>query len=256
MSGWAPPCRFPGVTELPRLRQAVLAARDLDAVAGALRRRLGLGEPYADPGVEHFGLRNAVFALGDTFLEVLSPIRPDTAAGRLIERRGGDCGYMLMFQVEDLEAARRRVEGEHVREVFEVSLQDMSEVHLHPADMRAAIVSLSQPRPPEAWRWGGPDWSARSAPLRVTGATITVAQPVSVAARWDSILDVELNDVGVRVSADEFEGGLTEVIVTPDNPGDWAARREPIVIGGVRFVPELHKDDTPSPYESQDVQEE
>ena len=78
---------------LPRLRQAVIAAHDLDDVAGQLRSALGLNEPFADPGVEHFGLRNAVFALRDSFLEVVSPIRPDTSAGRLLDRRGGDCGY-------------------------------------------------------------------------------------------------------------------------------------------------------------------
>ena len=91
-----------------RLRQAVLAARELEPVATRLRDELGLGEPFADPGVEYFGLRNAVFALGDTFLEVVSPVRDGTAAGRLLDRRGGDCGYMLMFQVEDLGAARER----------------------------------------------------------------------------------------------------------------------------------------------------
>jgi hypothetical protein len=216
---------------------------------------LGLSEPYADPGVEHFGLRNAVFALGDTFLEVVSPIRPDTSAGRLIERRGGDCGYMLMFQVPDLAAARERVRQEGVREVFEVSLDDMSEVHLHPADTHAAIVSLSQPRPPEAWRWGGPDWEGRSAPLRITGATITVTQPVGVAALWQAILDAEFKDVGMRVSADEFERGLTEVILAPDNPADWPPPGEPVIIGGVRFVLELQKDEVPSPYEPKNILE-
>jgi Glyoxalase-like domain len=240
---------------VPRLRQAVLAARDLDAVAGQLQATLGLGEPYADPGVEQFGLRNAVFALGDTFLEVVSPIRPDTSAGRLIERRGGDCGYMLMFQVEDLAAARERVRREGVREVFEVSLDDIEEVHLHPADVRAAIVSLSQPKPPESWRWGGPDWSQRRAPLRVTGATITVAQPVGVAALWQAILDTELKNVGVRISTDEFERGLTEVILAPDNPDDWPREREPVIIGGVRFVFELFKDEVPSPFEPTDILE-
>lgn len=241
---------------LPRLRQAVLAARDLESVADRLRRALGLGPPYADPAVAHFGLRNAVFALGDTFLEVVSPIRPGTSAGRLLDRRGGDCGYMLMFQVEDLPAARERVREEGVREVFEVSLDDMAEVHLHPADMRAAIVSLSQPNPPESWRWGGPDWQARSAAMRVVGATITVAQPVGVAARWQGILDVEFNQVGMRVSADEFERGITEVVLAPDNPNDWKGLREPIVIGGVRFVLELFKDEVPSPYEPKDIEEE
>jgi Glyoxalase-like domain len=240
---------------LPRLRQAVLAARDLDAVAGQLRATLGLGEPYVDPGVEHFGLRNAVFALGDTFLEVVSPIRPDTSAGRLLERRGGDCGYMLMFQVEDLAAARERVRSEGVREVFEVSLEDMDEVHLHPADVRAAIVSLSQPKPPESWRWGGADSEKRRAPLRITGATITVAQPVGVAALWETLLDAQLAHVGIRVSADEFERGLTEVVLAPDNPADWPEHREPVIIGGVRFVFELFKDETASPFEPEDILE-
>src|SRR5205807_1489711 len=134
---------------LPRIRQAVLAASDLEAVSEQLRIALGLQEPFHDPAVSFFGLRNAVFALGDTFLEVVSPVREGTAAGRQLERQGGDCGYMIMIQVEDLEACRERAASLGVREVFEVSLADIDEVHLHPADMRGAIVSLSTPRPPD-----------------------------------------------------------------------------------------------------------
>jgi hypothetical protein len=212
-----------------------VAARDLDAVAGELRRRLKLGDPYADPGVAHFGLRNAVFALGDTFLEVVSPIQPDTAVGRLIERRGGDCGYMLMFQVDDLAAARSRASEQEVREVFEVSRDDMSEVHLHPADMRAAIVSLSQPDPPASWRWGGPGWEQRSASMCVAGATIAVAQPVAVGARWETVLGAATEDVGVMVSADEDERGLTEIVIDGlDNEFELA---------GVRFQPSDYEEE-------------
>ena len=89
----------------------MIAARELEPVVERLRSGLGLGEPYADPGVEYFGLRNAVFALGDTFLEVVSPLRPGTAAGRRLDQREGDCGYMLMVQLDDLRrraSARRR----------------------------------------------------------------------------------------------------------------------------------------------------
>lgn len=210
---------------MPRLRQAVLAARDLDAVAGALHAELGLGEPFADPGVGHFGLRNAVFALGDTFLEVVSPVQPGTAAGRLLDRRGGDCGYMLMFQVDDLAAARRRAHELGVREVFEVSLDDIAEVHLHPADMRGAIVSLSSPDPPGAWRWGGPDWEGRSAPLRIVGATVAVADPEEVASRWETVIgEVPQLDF----AADDAARGPVELAVAgPD--------RDPFEVGGVRF---------------------
>jgi hypothetical protein len=213
----------------------VVAAQDLDAVAGELSQRLRLGEPYADPGVAHFGLRNAVFTLGDTFLEVVSPIQPDTAAGRLIERRGGDCGYMLMFQVDDLPGARSRAAEQGVREVFEVSLDDISEVHLHPGDMRAAIVSLSQPEPPGSWRWAGPGWEKRSASVGVAGATIAVAQPVAVTARWAEILGSELGDVGVLVSADEDERGLTEIVID--------GLDSEFELAGVRFQPSDYEEE-------------
>ncbi len=215
--------------QLPRLRQAVLAARDLDAVAGQIRSELGLGDPYNDPGVGYFGLHNAVFAAGDTFLEIVSPTRADTAAGRLIDRRGGDCGYMLMRQVEDLTAARERAKAAGVREVFEVALPDIEEVHLHPADMRGAIVSLSSPHPPGAWRWGGSDWERRSAPVSLVGATVAVADPDTVAARWREIAG-GLN--GIRFVQDDAEPGLVEISVS--NGG--ARGRDPVEIGGVTFV--------------------
>ena len=80
-----------------RLRQAVLVARELEPVAGGLRSALGLHEPFRDPGVGEFGLTNAVFALGDCFLEVVSPARAGTAAGRYLDRHGGDGGYMVIF---------------------------------------------------------------------------------------------------------------------------------------------------------------
>jgi len=65
--------------------------------------------------VGQFGLTNAVFAVGDTFVEVVAPARPDTTAGRYLERRGGDGRYMAIFQVPDLAAARRRLASLGVR---------------------------------------------------------------------------------------------------------------------------------------------
>ncbi|MDQ3739822.1 MAG: VOC family protein, partial [Actinomycetota bacterium] len=144
-----------------RLRQAVLAARDLDAAVERLRDALPLGEPFADPGVGHFGLRNAVMALGDTFVEVVSPVREDTAAGRHLDRRG-DGGYMVMFQLDDLAPARERAAALGVRTVWELELPDIVDVHLHPRDMGAAIVALDRCDPPEGWRWGGPDWEGKA----------------------------------------------------------------------------------------------
>src|ERR1043166_10241390 len=81
-----------------QLRQTVLVARDLDAVVADLTAVLGIEVAFNDPQVREFGLRNAVMPIGDTFLEVVSPIDPQATAQRYLERRRGDGGYMLIVQ--------------------------------------------------------------------------------------------------------------------------------------------------------------
>ena len=215
---------------LPRLRQAVLAARDLDGTVARLRGVLPLAEPFHDDGVGYFGLRNAVFAVGDQFLEVVSPVREDTAAGRLLDRRGEDaCGYMLMFQVAELQEARRRAERAGVREVFGVDLDDITEVHLHPRDMRGAIVSLSTPVPQGAWRWGGPGWEQRRAPLSIARVTVAVEPADAVRERWQTVIG-GLPDV--RITADPGGPGLVEIALA----GQGGSSETAIDLGGVRVL--------------------
>ena len=79
-----------------------------------------------------------------------------------------------------------------VREVFEVEFDDIVEVHLHPADVSGAIVSLSEPRPPGSWRWGGEDWQARSVPGAVTAITVAVTDPGVTQERWVSLAGGEI----------------------------------------------------------------
>jgi hypothetical protein len=199
---------------MPRLRQAVLAARDLEPTVERLRQELGLGEPYRDPAVAHFGLANAVFAVGDTFLEIVSPVNPENpaagTAARQLERSGGEvCGYMVMLQVDDLGAARGRAQAAGVREVFEVELDDIAEVHLHPADMRGAIVSLSVPEPPGSWRWGGLSWSERTVSGRIVGTVIAIADPDAVSERWARVAGGPVP--GCRFVQDDQSPGLVEI---------------------------------------------
>jgi hypothetical protein len=222
----------------------VLVAAELEPVAERLRAELGLGDPFADPGVAEFGLENAVFALGDAFIEVISPVRPETAAGRYLERHGGDGGYMLIFQLDDLEGARARVSELGVRVVWQIDLPDISGTHLHPADTRGALLSLDRPRPPESWRWGGPDWVGRAgngAPGRLEGVTVRVREPEAVATRWGEILGVPASDGAVptlRLDAGDVvfepgEEGLAEIDVSV--PAAVRRERDAVEIGGVVF---------------------
>jgi hypothetical protein len=216
-----------------RLRQAVLVARELAPVSEQLRSELQLGEPFADPGVGAFGLRNAVYAIGDTFLEVVSPSEADTAAGRYLDRRG-DGGYMVIFQFADLDAARARAAALGVRTVWQLDLPDISGTHLHPADTGGAIVSLDRADPPGSWRWGGPDWTGKAgngAPGAIRGMTIEVADPPSTATRWGEFLGADPRELEDSYVA--FEAGDADRIVEIEVhvPG----RQETIEIGGVRY---------------------
>jgi hypothetical protein len=200
-----------------RLRQAVLVAGELEPAAASLRSTLALGEPFRDPGVGEFGLANTVFALGDCFIEVISPTRADTAAGRYLERHGGDGGYMVIFDIEDLDGARSRAHALGVRVVWQIDLPDISGTHLHPADMRGAIVSLDRSEPYGSWRWGGPAWTGRTgagAAGRLAGITVAVADPLAVAARWGEVLGVAVSDgdaLAVRGEARAGAAGAAEL---------------------------------------------
>ena len=176
-----------------------------------------------------FGLVNAVFAIGDCFIEVVSPTQDDTAAGRYMARHGGDCGYMAIFDLEDLDGARARAQELGIRTVWQVDLPDISATHLHPADTRGAIVSLDQSRPSGTWRWGGPEWIGREgtgAPGRLAGITLAVEDPLAVAEVWARLLGVSAPedeepvlhlDEGAQVrfvpTADQGGEGLVEIAV-------------------------------------------
>jgi Glyoxalase-like domain len=231
-----------------RLRQAVLAARDLEPVVAELREALGLGEPFQDPGVGTFGLHNAVMALGDTFIEVVSPVRADTAAGRHLDRRGGDGGYMVMFELDDVAGARRRAAEAGIREIWAVELEDIVDVHLHPRDVGGAILAVDQAIPAGSWRWAGPGWEGaipEHSPGGIRGATIEAADPQAMCARWSDVLGVAPADRGTAlpldgggsvrfVPAGERGEGLAgvDVEVAGGTPGE-------VEIAGVRFARQL-----------------
>src|SRR5215475_6738598 len=230
----------------PRLRQVALAAVDCEATARQLQDTFRWPEPFHDPGVGRFGLTNSVFAVGDTFVEVVAPDRADTAAGRYLERRGGDSGYMAIFQMPDLEEARRRVTSAGVRVVWTADLADIAGTHLHPKDVPGAIVSLDWADPPESWRWAGPEWTGR-APAHLQGGlrglTIEVTDPAGAAARWAEVLGLTVThdqDAAVIeltharqdlrfVPATGQGEAITEVRLTAD------AGTIPVQICGVRF---------------------
>src|SRR5499425_574876 len=107
-----------------RMRQICLVAHQLAPVVDTFREVFGLEVCYRDPGVGKYGLHNALFALGGTFLEVVSPTQPGTAGGRYLDRRKGDGGYMYIVDCDDLEARREHFRKMGVRLVQDIKSGD------------------------------------------------------------------------------------------------------------------------------------
>ena len=189
-----------------RLRQVVIAARDLDATVDRLCTHLQLTVCFNDPGVAEFGLHNALLSVGDQFIEVVSPITKGSAAGRLLDRREADVtAYMVMFEVDDLDARMTELAGASVRTAWSGDFPSIRGRHLHPADIGGAIVSLDEPQPPGSWLWGGPTWRAH-ADNSVVGAvaayTIATQDPAAVTTLWSQFgLLRSVQFVGGSVSA-------------------------------------------------------
>jgi len=193
-----------------RLRQVALVAHDLDASVRSLCEALGLTVCFRDPGVGEFGLTNALMAVGDQFLEVVAPTGPGTTAGRLLERRRGDGGYMVIYEVDDLDARMTHLGTHGVRVVWQGDFPTIRGRHLHPRDVGGAIVSLDQPRPNGSWAWAGPHWRAHadtSVVSGMAGVTIGAHDPDHMRRRWVSLgLDTSVRFVPAGPRGEGVDG--------------------------------------------------
>ena len=204
-----------------RLRQVALVARELERSVEELCGVLGLDVAYNDPNVVVFGLSNAVMPVGDTFLEVVSPAQEGTTAGRYLERRGGDGGYMLIFQTRDLARERERIEKLGVRVVWEIDTGRAKVIHLHPHDIGSSLVSFDQMSEWDEWEWAGPDWRSkvrRDSTTGIVAAELQSEDPDRCAARWSEVLGIPRR--GLEIPLD---GGTLRFVQLADERGEGLA---------------------------------
>ena len=205
-----------------RLRQIALVAGHLQPVVDDLCAVLGIRVSFNDPGVGAYGLENAVMPIGDTFLEVVAPVRLDTTAGRYLERRGGNGGYMVILQSADLDADRARFDALGVRIVAQLDRPHARGTHLHPRDVGGAILSVDDMDPPESWEWAGPDWQAAvdtSLVTAITGVAIHSHDPGALADRWAEVLGREVETDGVARDIN-LDYGAIRFVPAIDERGD------------------------------------
>jgi hypothetical protein len=212
-----------------RLRQFVFVAEDLKSAAVNIGATLGLPVCYNDPGVGRFGLHNALLPIGGDLIEVVAPTREGTTAGRYLQRRGGDGGYMIILQCDDAVAHRDRIAKLGVREIWRHDDDDCHATHFHPADVPGAILSIDDMGPEgdpkelmSRWKWAGPNWQAfvqDHITKALSAVEIQADNPDAVAERWAEVLDmplvqingmpaIQLDNAHIRFATDTDGRGL------------------------------------------------
>lgn len=184
-----------------RVRQIALVAEKLAPIEQQLADVFGVEVCFRDPGVGHFGLENALIPIGNQILEVVAPIRENTAGGRYLERRGGDGGYMVITQCDDHAPRRARVEALGIRIVNQFENHEFRNLQMHPRDTGGSFFEIDEALGPGAhdadgpWEPAGPDWKAHKRTERVggiRGVEVQCDDPESVARRWAEIAEIDL----------------------------------------------------------------
>ena len=197
-----------------RLRQLAWVAADLEAAAADVIESLGLEVCFVDPGVATFGLENRLFCVGDQFLEIVSPTRDQTTAGRFLAKHGIEAGgYMVIFQTSaDLDEVRAAADEADVRIVFEAPGGNADDgtaihgIHFHPADVGGAIVSIDRCETEAEWAWAGPSWRSHvrtDVVSTITGITIETTDPQRAASTWAALLGDEAVAGETSVAVDD-----------------------------------------------------
>ncbi|GAA6135412.1 hypothetical protein NBRC116188_22020 [Oceaniserpentilla sp. 4NH20-0058] len=200
-----------------KVRQIALAARNLESARTDVFELLGIESAYIDLEVGVFGLHNSLMVIGNSFLEIVSPTVEGTTTGRLLERRGGDGGYMVITQVGDLDTVMERVNGLGIRNIWESDFPgEARAVHLHPKDVPGAICSFDEMMPPESWKWAGPNWEDRRAKYvsDIVGVELQSEDPASMAEIWSKVFDRPLDVQGEAIVMPVDDGEIRFVKAT------------------------------------------
>jgi len=224
-----------------RLRQIALVAEDLNAVSTEIGGVLGVEACYTDPGVKIFGLKNMLWPIGTQMLEVVTPIQDNTAAGRYLERRSGDGGYMVINQVDDVAHRRARAADLGVRVAYDLHYPDEGHdgIQLHPGDTGGSFFEMDQmlmeggDEPGGPWYPAGTNWEPYVRTDRVSGisaAELQSPEPARLAKRWADIAEVDLADDADGHPTIAFDNATVRFVPDSDGRGEG--------LGGIDLITE------------------
>jgi hypothetical protein len=221
------------------LRQICLVAERLAPVIGDFKDIMGLEVCFVDKGVAVFGLENSLMPVGSNFIEVVAPIKEDTAAGRYLKRRNGDGGYMVICQCDSHEvqqARKTRASAMNIRVALEHESKSFHVMQLHPADTGGAFFEIdwdAQSAPQGSWEPAGGDGWQRALRTDLVkeyrAVELQSSDPRGLAERWSSITEIPLRKDSRGRLEMPLDNASVRFVEATDGRGEG--------LGGIDIVP-------------------
>ena len=132
--------------QLSALDHVGLAVEDMDAALAVYRDTLGMPlvhrETVSDQGVDA-----ALLDVGDSHIELLRPLGPETTVGKFLARRGPGLHHVA-YRVASVEDALKALSDAGVRLIDErprTGIRGSQVAFLHPASTGGVLTEIVQP---------------------------------------------------------------------------------------------------------------
>lgn len=131
---------------ITRIDHVGIAVPDLDEAIRFYADAFGVTVVHEEVNEEQ-GVREAMLAVGDSFIQLLAPLRPDSPIGKFLDRQGPGI-QQVAYTVDDIEVAAERLRAAGVRMLYDAPKTGTagSRVNFaHPKDCGGVLVELVQP---------------------------------------------------------------------------------------------------------------
>ena len=130
-----------------RIDHIGVAVEDLDEAIALYGERLGMPLQHRET-VEEQGVEAVLLGVGDSHVELLRPLGPDTAVGKFLERSGPGLHHVA-YGTDDIDTALEAVRDAGLRLIDEqprTGIRGSRVAFLHPKSTGGVLTELVEPR--------------------------------------------------------------------------------------------------------------
>jgi methylmalonyl-CoA/ethylmalonyl-CoA epimerase len=130
---------------ITKIHHIGIAVHSLDEALAFYRDTLGL-HLHASAEIADQGVKAALLTLGQSEIELLEPLSPDSAVGRFLERKGEGLHH-ICFQTPDVDAELDTLKQKGVELIDQPPRRGIAGMicFLHPKASRGVLVELATP---------------------------------------------------------------------------------------------------------------